>query len=96
MNLSSGWGRSTSPEVSTYCASKWAVEGLTRSLASELPPGVAAVAVNPGVIDTDMLRSCMGDVAGTYPGPEEWARSAVPYFLQLNADHNGAVETVRA
>src|SRR5439155_15570668 len=27
VNLSSGWGRSTSPEVAAYCASKWAVEG---------------------------------------------------------------------
>ena len=27
--LSSGWGRSTAPEVAPYCASKWAVEGLS-------------------------------------------------------------------
>src|SRR5262249_37545426 len=27
VNLSSGWGRSTSPEVAPYCASKWAIEG---------------------------------------------------------------------
>ena len=39
VNFSSGWGRSTSPEVAPYCASKWAIEGLTRSLAQELPPG---------------------------------------------------------
>ena len=32
VNLSSGWGRSTSPEVAPYCATKWAVEGLTRAL----------------------------------------------------------------
>jgi NAD(P)-dependent dehydrogenase (short-subunit alcohol dehydrogenase family) len=37
VNFSSGWGRSTSPEVAPYCASKWAIEGLTRSLAQELP-----------------------------------------------------------
>src|SRR5262249_29366422 len=30
VNFSSGWGRSTSPEVAPYCATKWAVEGLTR------------------------------------------------------------------
>ena len=29
VNLSSGWGRSTSPEVAPYCASKYAIEGLT-------------------------------------------------------------------
>ena len=37
------------------------------------PPGLAAVAVNPGVIDTDMLRSCWGESAGSYPSPEAWA-----------------------
>lgn len=36
VNLSSGWGRSTSPEVAPYCATKYAVEGLSKSLAEEL------------------------------------------------------------
>src|SRR5262245_5800062 len=58
LNLSSGWGRSTSPLVAPYCASKWAVEGLTQALAQELPAGIVAAAVNPGIIDTDMLRQC--------------------------------------
>jgi NAD(P)-dependent dehydrogenase (short-subunit alcohol dehydrogenase family) len=29
VNMSSGWGRSTSPEVAPYCATKWSIEGLT-------------------------------------------------------------------
>ena len=33
VNISSAWGRSTSPQVGPYCASKWAIEGLTRALA---------------------------------------------------------------
>ena len=48
VNLSSGWGRSTSPEVAPYCATKWAIEGLTQALADELPAGMAAVPLNPG------------------------------------------------
>src|SRR5262249_33884319 len=32
VNFSSGWGRSTDAEVGPYCASKWAIEGLTQSL----------------------------------------------------------------
>ena len=32
VNLSSGWGRGTSPEVAPYCATKWAMEGLSLSL----------------------------------------------------------------
>lgn len=89
VNFSSGWGRSTSPEVAPYCATKWAIEGLTSALAQELPPGVAAVALNPGIIDTDMLRSCFGHSAGHYDGPEDWAERAVPYILRLGAQHNG-------
>lgn len=89
VNFSSGWGRSTSPEVAPYCASKWAIEGMTRALAQELPAGLAAVALNPGVIDTEMLRSCFGSGAGAYAGPDEWARTAVPFLQNLSAKDNG-------
>ena len=94
VNWSSGWGRSTSPEVAPYCATKWAIEGLTQALSQELPEGVAAVALNPGVINTDMLRACFGGSASAYPSPDEWAKQAVPYLLSLNASHNGRPLTV--
>jgi NAD(P)-dependent dehydrogenase (short-subunit alcohol dehydrogenase family) len=94
INFSSGWGRSTAAEVAPYCASKWAVEGLTLSLAQELPRGMAAVPLNPGVVDTDMLRSCFGDKASRYPTPEEWAELAVPFILQLHSRDNGKPATV--
>jgi NAD(P)-dependent dehydrogenase (short-subunit alcohol dehydrogenase family) len=89
VNFSSAWGRSTSPEVAAYCASKWAIEGLTRALAQELPRGLAADALNPGIIDTDMLRSCFGSAAGNYPRAEEWVRRAGPFLLKLGASCNG-------
>lgn len=89
VTLSSGWGRSTSPEVAPYCASKFAIEGLTQALAQELPAGLAAVPLNPGVIDTAMLRQCWSDEAGTYPKPEEWAKVAGPFLLQLGPKDNG-------
>ncbi|MCU0703731.1 MAG: SDR family oxidoreductase [Fimbriiglobus sp.] len=89
VNLSSGWGRSTSPEVAPYCASKYAVEGLTKSLAQELPAGMAAVPLNPGVIDTDMLRQAWGEGANTYPKAEDWATRAAPFLLRLSAADNG-------
>jgi NAD(P)-dependent dehydrogenase (short-subunit alcohol dehydrogenase family) len=94
VNLSSGWGRSTSPEVATYCATKYAIEGLTLALAQELPPGMAAIPLNPGVIDTDMLRSCFGEGAGSYTDPEQWAKSAVPFVLQLSSKDNGRSQSV--
>lgn len=89
VNLSSGWGRSTSAEVAPYCASKYAIEGLTKALAQELPAGMAAVPMNPGVIDTDMLRQCWSDGASSYPKAAEWAKSAAPYILQLGPKDNG-------
>ena len=89
VNLSSGWGRSTSGEVAAYCASKWAIEGLTKALAQELPDGMAAVPVNPGIIDTDMLRSCFGTSAGDHAKPSAWAVTAVPFLLRLGPKDNG-------
>lgn len=89
VNFSSGWGRSTDAEVAPYCASKWAVEGLTLALAQELPAGMAAVSLNPGVINTDMLQSCFGAAAGSYIDPERWAKTAVPFLLKLGPSDNG-------
>jgi NAD(P)-dependent dehydrogenase (short-subunit alcohol dehydrogenase family) len=89
VNFSSGWGRSTSPEVAPYCATKWAIEGLSQALSQELPDGLAAVALNPGIINTDMLQSCFGVGAARYPSPEEWSRRSVPFLLKLGPRHNG-------
>ena len=92
VNFSSGWGRSTSPEVASYCASKWAIEGLTQSLAQDLSAAggsVAAIALNPGIIDTQMLRSCFGDSASRYEGVQEWVRRAGPFLLSLGRRQNG-------
>jgi NAD(P)-dependent dehydrogenase (short-subunit alcohol dehydrogenase family) len=89
VNLSSGWGRSTSPEVAPYCASKWAIEGLTKALAQELPEGMAAVPLNPGIINTDMLQKCFGTGAGKFPSAQEWAQRAAPFILTLGPKDNG-------
>jgi len=89
VNFSSGWGRSTDAEVAPYCASKWAIEGLTQSMSQEMPSGLAAVALNPGIINTDMLKSCFGDSASSYPSPEDWAKRAVPFLLRLGPADNG-------
>lgn len=94
VNMSSGWGRSTSAEVAPYCASKYAVEGLTSALAEELPPGLAAVTLSPGTVDTDMLRSAWGATAGLSPSPEEWAERGVPALLAITAQDNGRVLTI--
>lgn len=89
VNFSSGWGRSTSPEVGPYCASKWAIEGLTQSLAQELPDGMAAIPLNPGIINTELLQSCFGSGADQFPDPDTWSRYAVPYILGIRPSQNG-------
>ncbi|KAK9286486.1 hypothetical protein L1049_014884 [Liquidambar formosana] len=94
VNMSSGWGRSAAAQVAPYCASKWAVEGLTRSVAKELPSGMAIVALNPGVINTDMLASCFGSSAALYQAPEAWAPKAASMILNLTVADNGASLTV--
>ncbi|MEM7785764.1 MAG: SDR family oxidoreductase [Planctomycetota bacterium] len=94
VNFSSTWGRSTSPEVGPYCASKYAIEGLNSSLAQELPSGLAAVAFNPGVINTDMLQSCFGEGSSHYPSAQQWAVRAVPFLLGLSSVNNGDSTTV--
>ncbi|PSB37146.1 oxidoreductase [filamentous cyanobacterium Phorm 46] len=94
VNFSSGWGRSTSPEVAPYCASKWAIEGLTRSLAQELPRGMAAIPLNPGIIHTDMLDICFGEDAVNYTSVKAWVQKAVPLLLKLKPSDNGMPLTV--
>lgn len=88
-NLSSGWGRSVAPGVSPYCCSKWGIEGMTLALADDLPQGLAAVPVNPGIINTDMLQSFFGADANSAEDPEQWVKKAVPFFLRLGAEDNG-------
>jgi NAD(P)-dependent dehydrogenase (short-subunit alcohol dehydrogenase family) len=89
VNFSSGWGRSASAEVAPYCATKWAIEGMTQAMAQELPPGMAAVPLNPGIINTDMLQSCFGSSADHYPDADAWSRFAVPYILSIRPFQNG-------
>ncbi len=78
---------------SAYCASKWGVTGLVKSLAEELRgSGVQALCVLPGSVDTDMLAGSgyepemtAADVAGliAYAGldaPAAMNGSAVEMF----------------
>jgi NAD(P)-dependent dehydrogenase (short-subunit alcohol dehydrogenase family) len=88
VNFSSGWGRSTDAGVAPYCAMKWAIEGLTQSFAQELAPRMPAVALNPGIINTEMLRICWPSGAANYPSAEERAKTAVPFLLKINAGDN--------
>jgi NAD(P)-dependent dehydrogenase (short-subunit alcohol dehydrogenase family) len=89
VNLSSGWGRSTSPEVVPYCCSKWAIEGFTRALAQELPSGMAAIPLSPNTVNTRMLQSCFGAASESSPLPDDWAEVVAPWLLTLGPKDNG-------
>lgn len=86
---SSGWGRSTSPEVAPYCATKWGIDGLTQALVQELRDGLAAVALNPDIIDSDMLRTSFSSAAGSYADPKSWAETALQFVAELTKNDNG-------
>jgi len=63
-------------------------------LAEELPPGLASVALSPGVIATDMLRKTWGEDANLSQSPEEWGKAAIPFLLGISAADNGQSMTV--
>lgn len=99
VNISSGWGVNGkvtfSPDCegwgnfSPYCASKFAIEGLTQSLSQELPQGLIAVTLAPGTSNTDMLYKAIPEKIGQYPTAEERAKIIVPYILNIKPCDSG-------
>ena len=60
IGISSMMGRSANPLIPAYCASKWGVIGLTKSVAHDMAhSGVTANVIAPGNISTDMLHNEM-------------------------------------
>ncbi len=93
INMTSSWGKYADAYVSSYCASKFAVEGLTQSLAKELPKGMIALALDPSVVRTKLLESCkkllLPEEYEISVTPAEWARFAVPKILEIDSSLNG-------
>lgn len=90
INMSSSWGREGEAELAPYCASKFAIEGITKSMALELPHGMAVVALDPGgSISTPMLKSCAPQYINESPTPETWSHNAIEYILNITIDKNG-------
>jgi NAD(P)-dependent dehydrogenase (short-subunit alcohol dehydrogenase family) len=57
VNISSGAGRAGYPGASVYVSSKFAIEGLSESIAFELEPfGIRVILVEPGVIRTNFAN----------------------------------------
>jgi 3-oxoacyl-[acyl-carrier protein] reductase len=74
--------------ASAYNASKWGVVGFVKSLAEELRgTGVQALALNPGAVDTDMLR---GSPYAAQMSPDDVAKLAIFAALDAPDAMNGA------
>lgn len=62
IHISSQMGHVGGPERSVYCASKFALEGLTRTMALELgDTGIRVNTLCPTFIETDLSRSALED-----------------------------------
>jgi len=72
----------------SYCASKWGLNGFTKSLAEELRgTGLMTLSVMPGAVDTDMLE---GSNFPAQMAPEEVARVIVHAGLDAPPSMNGS------
>lgn len=87
INIGSGSNKVPFPNLSSYTASKGAIEMFTKSSAVELGPfGIRVNCVAPGAIDTDRTKTEIPDFAGT------WARLTPLRRIGTSADVAGAVE----
>ena len=68
VNLSSGWGCGVVAGGRAIAPRNGPSRG-SPSLAEELPAGMAAVPLNPGIINTEMLQTCWGEGAKAIPSP---------------------------
>lgn len=56
-----------------YCASKGALLGLTRALATEVSPDVRVLCVCPGPTETDMMRQSIATAPDEAQARQQWA-----------------------
>jgi NAD(P)-dependent dehydrogenase (short-subunit alcohol dehydrogenase family) len=83
VNFSSTAGRFGYPQRSPYCASKWAVEGLTRAAAAEAgPAGVRVNAVAPGAVSGERMDRVIAAEAEATGLPEHDVRAG---YVELNS-----------
>lgn len=87
VNIGSGSNKVPFPNLSSYTASKGAIEMFTKSSAVELGPyGIRVNCVAPGAIDTERTKAELPDFAGT------WARLTPLGRIGTPADVAAAVE----
>ena len=85
INISSVVGLKGYPDQAAYGASKHAVMGLTRSIATEAAPaGVRVRAICPGGVDTDLIRQARPDLdPGTLIQADDVAEALI-FMLKMS------------
>ncbi len=106
INVSSGAARRATAGWTAYCASKAAVDQLTRALALEIEDtGVTTCAFDPGLMDTEMQERIRRSSAEDFPRVEEFrelerqqklrdphdAARVLAYLASPQAERNGQV-----
>jgi NAD(P)-dependent dehydrogenase (short-subunit alcohol dehydrogenase family) len=82
VNLSSQMGHVGSPGRTAYCATKHAVEGLTKAMAVELAPDRIRVnAVAPTFVETPMTAGYLAD-----PSFSDWVMERIPLARLASVD----------
>lgn len=90
VNVASTAGLAGAPYISAYCASKHAVVGFTRAIATELAAkGVTVNAVCPGYTDTEMMSRAIDNISSRTGRSEEAARE-----LMAAGNPEGRIATV--
>ncbi len=94
INISSVQYRQATPFTANYAASKFAIAGLTQSLAQEVAKeGITVNALCPGVIDTDMWQyndKAFGDMLGGNFKPGEVLSKVVDERIPMGRVGTGA------
>jgi len=94
VNIGSGCNKVPFPNLSSYTASKGAIEMFTKSAALELGPhSIRVNCVAPGAIETERTRAELADFAGSWArltplrrvGAAEDVAAAVEFLLSENA-----------
>jgi 3-oxoacyl-[acyl-carrier protein] reductase len=94
VNVSSGVGKSGFPNLSSYCASKFGIIGLTESIAKEVDDfNIKVMAICPGGVDTkmieDIVKSGYNPSTRNLMKPEKVAKKIYDKIFNQKGYYNG-------